>query len=105
MKNKTKKNKRYWVDTFAGCIVSKKDTYAPPERYFEARKSSADIYTDTFEIDGSYRIDFSWYEAQRDYWNELVHAHFKRKGIVDYQTAKLIKRAYPPRIFDKLLEE
>lgn len=101
MKNK----KNYWADTFSDCIVTKKDRYAPPERYFEAVKGTNDFYIDTFDLGSGLRIDFTWTEEERLHWNMLVNEHFIRHNVGSYRNPILIKRVYPPKIFDELLEE
>ena len=96
---------RYWVDFFAGCIVTKKDEFASPERYIEAEKNCNAIYVDTFKLGDNLFIDFAWTKEQQPYWQELLRGHFETHGV-NWQTVKpkLIRRAFPPQVFDELLE-
>lgn len=101
------KKKIYYADVFEDCFVTKKVKNAPPERYFIAEKSALNIYVDTFYLkETDCYIDFSWLPEQKSKWPELVLLHFEKHNLGDFwQTAKLVKRKYPPKVFDELVEE
>ena len=52
--------KTYYFDTFTSEIVTKKDPFAAPERYFIISPNTCDIYTDTYQLDNYRSIDFSY---------------------------------------------
>lgn len=102
--NKLKKNKKYWADTFADCIVDKRERNAPPERYFAASKGYHNIYIDTFILRNGTYINFAWDESQKTYWQDLLIAHFEYHNA-DWRTARLIQRVYPPKVFEELVSD
>ena len=101
------KKKIYYADVFQDCFVTKKERNAPPERYFIAKKNSLDIYVDTFYLkDIDCYIDFSWLPEQKSNWSKLVINHFESHNLGNaWGTARLVKRLYPPKIFDELIKE
>lgn len=97
-----------YADAFQDCFVQEKNPYAPPERYFIVAKNSEDYYIDTFQLEGDFCIDFCWTEEQvkKIGWSFLVRKHFEYHNLgTAWQTARLIKRYYPPKIYDDLLKE
>lgn len=106
-------NNIFLYDVFANEIIlkSKKDDYAPPERYFEvgANKDDGDYYVDTLWIeyptkclDFAYSYEESWNKNPR--WLEMLYDFIESKGLprTSYQ---LKRRMYPRKRFKRLLKQ
>lgn len=103
--------KTYYFDTFTSEIVTKKDPFAAPERYFIISPSTCNIYTDTYQLDNYRSIDFSYTKEESwmyDYtsWYTKLETHLEKHGVGEFITKLMLtKRSYPPEEFEKILKE
>ena len=103
--------KLYWFDNFTNEVVTKKDTFAAPERYFLIYPSNGDIYTDTYRIDSNTYIDFSYtkeesWAADYRHWYNMLKAHLEYHGVGQaIGSLVLVRRGYPKEEFKAILKE
>ena len=103
--------KLYYFDNFAKEVVTKKDPFAAPERYFLIYPTSCDIYTDTYIIASDTYIDFS-YTKEESWAVDYTHWYTKLKAHLDYygvgqviNRLVLARRGYPEKEFKEILKE
>ena len=95
----------YYVDRYLGELVKEeeKETYAPPERYYEYRKGLDGIIKETYIV--SYNplklIDFS-YTVEEDRKLVSIHRnnHFEEHGV-DEKTVLLYAYTVPPEWYEQ----
>lgn len=101
---------RIYFDTFENSYTFEKDSFAPPERYFEVIPLLEDyMYTEIWTVDSEEedfapRISISY--AKMDIENDIVS--YLRKAIANEYSIKLLymtRWAIPKEEYDKILKE
>ena len=99
---------RYYVDRFRGGIVTKKDPYAAPERYYEYVKGLDGIVKETYiaNYEPLMLIDFAYVVddiSNLDFIYEQRNNFLKQHGVS--VRAPLYAYAVPPEWFEKAIAE
>lgn len=92
----------YYVDRFLNEIVTKIDTFAPPERYYEYRKGVDGIIKETYIV--SYNplklIDFAYaVDEDRSLISAKRNNHFDEHGVS--KNSVLYAYTVPPEWYEK----